>query len=170
MFIHFDNVPFYSQFRDIPAIEWKKEACGIAALAMEMEFFKPKSVSVTKLLLEALDAGAYTTDVGWNHKKLSALAELYGLAGKNYDLWNSASDAAFTKFKELLTGGPVIVSIHNKFNPAATLGHLVVVVGIEDGTIFYHDPAYGNKIERKITENDFLKGWKKRFITVREKT
>jgi len=169
MFIHFDKVPFYSQFQDIPAVEWQHEGCGIAALAMEVEFFKPKSVSITTLLLQALDSGAYTTDVGWKHKELAGLAGLYGLTGKNYDLANADNETAFGRFKELLVGGPMIVSIHNKFNPKATLGHLVVVTGIDNGTILYHDPAYGNKTERKITENDFLKGWKRRFITVREK-
>ncbi len=74
--IHFDNVLFYSQFQDIPNIEWRSAGCGIASLAMVMEFFTPKSkVSVTKLLLQALDLGAYKPDVGWKHKELSALAE-----------------------------------------------------------------------------------------------
>ncbi len=171
MLIHFDNVPFYSQFQDIPSVEWRSAGCGIASLAMEMEFFKPKNkVSVTKLLLQALDFGAYTADVGWKHKELAALAELYGLTGKNYDLIALNNQTAFDQFKDFLIGGPIIVSIHNKFNPKAALGHLVVVTGIEDGMIFYHDPAYGNKTERKISEKDFLRGWKKRFIVVREKT
>lgn len=171
MFIHFDNVPYYSQFQDIPRIEWQSEGCGVASLAMELEYYRPKGVSVTKVLLQALEFGAYTPDVGWKHKELSALAELYGLSGKNYDFTGADNATAFSRFKDFLASGPIIVSIHNKFNPKATLGHLVVVVGMtEDGVISYHDPAYGNKTERKISQSDFLRGWKKRFITVREKT
>ncbi|MBI2075241.1 MAG: C39 family peptidase [Candidatus Harrisonbacteria bacterium] len=169
MFIHVDNVPFYSQFQDIPQVEWRREGCGVASLAMQLEFYTSKPVSVTKLLLEALEFGAYTKDVGWNHKRLAALADLYGLSGKNYDFWNATDDAAFNKLKEFLAGGPVMVSIHNKFNPKTTLGHLIVVVGIHDGTVVYHDPAYGIKKDRNISESDFLKGWKRRFIVVRER-
>ncbi|TSC83259.1 MAG: Uncharacterized protein G01um101419_89 [Parcubacteria group bacterium Gr01-1014_19] len=168
--IHYDNVPFYSQFQDIPQVEWQSSACGIASMAMAMEFYQPKSVSVPKLLLQALDLGAYKPGIGWKHKELSALAELYGLTGKNYDFANLDNQTVFNRFKDFMKVGPVIVSIHNKFNPKATLGHIVVVTGMADGMIFYHDPASGNKIEKKISESDFLKGWKRRFIVVREKT
>ncbi len=167
MIIHFDNVPFYSQFQDMPRVEWRQESCGIASMAMELGFFKAKSVPLTKLLLQALDLGAYTTE-GWKHKELSALAGLYGLQGKNYDYASSTNEAAFSEFKNLLGAGPIIVSIHNKFNPRATLGHLVVVTGINEDTIFYHDPA-SSKTEKSVSTANFLKGWKKRFITVREK-
>ncbi|MEK7640801.1 MAG: C39 family peptidase [Patescibacteria group bacterium] len=168
--IYYDNVPFYSQFQDIPQVEWQSSACGIASMAMVMEFYKPKSVSVSNLLLQALDLGAYKPGIGWKHKELSALAGLYGLSGKNYDYMHLDNQTVFGKFKDFMKVGPVIVSIHNKFNPKATLGHIVVVTGMENGMIFYHDPASGNKIEKKISEADFLKGWKRRFIVVRAKT
>lgn len=168
MDIHYDNVPFYSQFQDVPRIEWQGKACGIASLAMAMEFYKPKSVSVTKLLLQALDFGAYQINAGWKHQELSALAELYGLSGKAYDFAKLDNRSAFNEFKTVLKDGPVIVSIHNKFNPKSGLGHLIVVTGINDNAVFYHDPA-GNGKEKAISASGFLSGWKQRFIAVRER-
>jgi len=37
------DVPFYSQFVDISAPAWKKVGCGIASLAMIIDFYKPAS-------------------------------------------------------------------------------------------------------------------------------
>src|SRR3989344_2216354 len=53
--IRHENVPFYSQFEDIYLKEWQKLGCGIAALAMAIEFHKPDSVSVMDLLFEAIE-------------------------------------------------------------------------------------------------------------------
>ena len=162
---HYD-VPFYSQFQDIPGVEWQKKGCGIAALAMAIEFYKPNSVAVMQLLAESIEAGAYQPGIGWKHKQLSSVVENYGLEGKNYDFSKLGNLAAFERMKYFLQDGPVVVSIHNKFNPKATLGHIVVVTGIENGFIHYNDPA-GMKVEKKISTSNFLKGWKKRFIVVR---
>ena len=167
--IYHDSVPHYSQFQDIPRVEWRAEGCGIASIAMAVEFYKPNSVSITDLILQALKLGAHAPGVGWKHKELSALAGLYGLDGKNYDLTDMTKLTAFDEFKKILADGPVIASIHNKFDPRATLGHLVVVTGMDNGMIFYHDPAYRDKIAKMISEKNFLKGWKQRLITVREK-
>lgn len=161
------DVPFYSQFRDIELIEWQKLGCGIASLAMVIEYYKPNTVSVMKLLNQAINSGAYQQNIGWKHKELSVLAERYGLVQKSYDLIKSDNETAFAQFLNFLQDGPVVVSIHNKFNPQATLGHIVVITGFENDVIFYNDPA-GTEPERKISTEDFLKGWKKRFIVIRE--
>ncbi|TSC89236.1 MAG: Uncharacterized protein G01um10143_617 [Parcubacteria group bacterium Gr01-1014_3] len=168
--IYYDNIPHYSQFLDIPRVEWRAEGCGIAALAMEIEFYKPKSVSIPSLLSQAIKSGAHELGVGWKHKQLADLAELYGLDGINYDLTGMSKQEAFGEFKDRLAEGPVIVSVHNKFDPRAALGHMVVVTGMDNGYVFYHDPAYDNKIAKMISEKGFMKGWKQRFITVREKS
>ncbi len=166
---HYD-VPYYSQLRDVSAVEWRMEACGIAAMAMEIGFYKPNAVSVDKMLDQAIASGSYAKNAGWKHHELSALATRYGLAGKVYNLATLKNEAAFANFKVVLSEGPVIVSIHNKFNPKATLGHLIVVTGIDNDFIYYSDPASTTetKGEKKITIQGFLAGWKKRFITVRD--
>src|SRR3989344_8293245 len=46
------TVPFYSQFSDIRDAKWQKLGCGIADLAMLIEFYKPGMVSVNTLLKE----------------------------------------------------------------------------------------------------------------------
>lgn len=161
------EVPFYSQFRDISADEWKKQGCGIASLAMLIEFYKPGSVSVDVLLKEGIVTGAYLSDAGWIHKKLALLADKYGLDGKTYDLSQSDMSNAFAQFKKILKDGPVIASVFYKFDPKSTIPHLVVVTGIAGDKIYYNDPA-GASAGKEISAGDFMKGWKKRFITVRD--
>src|SRR3989338_10442200 len=95
MFQYYD-VPFYSQFQDIPAIEWQKKGCGIASLAMAIGFYEPDAVSVTTLLKEGLVSGAYVKNVGWSHQGLTDLVTKYGLIGKIQD---------FNKFKAQKTLG-----------------------------------------------------------------
>lgn len=160
------TVPFYSQFKDIQSLSWKKNGCGIASLAMLIEFYKPGTVSVDKLLTQAIVAGAYKQDAGWKHRELALLSKKYGLEGKNYDLSNSDKKVAFAEFKDFLEDGPVIASVYNKFDPKSTIPHLVVINGIKGDTVYYNDPAAATA-GKEISTADFLKGWKKRFIVVR---
>ncbi|OGF62297.1 hypothetical protein A2662_00990 [Candidatus Giovannonibacteria bacterium RIFCSPHIGHO2_01_FULL_45_33] len=160
------NVPFYSQFRDIQSLKWQKVGCGIADLAMLIEFYNPGSVSVNTLLGEAIAEGAYQQGAGWKHKALALLSEKYGLEGENYDLSGSDKNTAFAKLKNFLTDGPVIASVHYKFDPKSPIPHLVVINGIDGDTIYYNDPAE-HTAGKKISVAGFLKGWKKRFIVVR---
>lgn len=160
------DVPFYSQLKDIKSLGWQKKGCGVASLAMLIEFYKPGSVSVNKLLEQAIASGAYQKNSGWKHRELALLSKKYGLEGKNYDLSGSDKNVAFTQFKDFLKDGPVIASIYYKFDPKSTIPHLVVINGMEGDTIFYNDPAEKNG-GKKISKADFLNGWKKRFIVVR---
>jgi len=161
------DVPFYSQFKDISAPEWQKIGCGIASLAMLIEFNKPGSVSsVNALLKEGIAAGAYLEGAGWKHSGLISLANKYGLEAASYELSRLDKDAAFAKFEEFLKEGPVMASIHYKFDPKSTIPHLVVITGINGDTVYYNDPA-GKSAGEKISLQDFMKAWKKRFIIVR---
>ncbi|MDO8443126.1 MAG: papain-like cysteine protease family protein [bacterium] len=160
------DVLFYSQFSDIDDVEWQKLGCGIASLAMLIEFYKPGTVAVNTLLKEGIDAGAYLNDAGWKHRELALLASKYGLKGENYDLSSLSVDAAFAQFKKSLKEGPVIASVHYKFDLKSSIPHLAVISGIDGDTIYYNDPA-GTSAGEKISIQDFIKVWKKRFITVR---
>jgi len=60
------HVPFYSQFKDITDPTWQKVGCGIASLAMLIDYYKP-AVSVDSLLTEGITTGAYITSAGWSH-------------------------------------------------------------------------------------------------------
>ncbi|MCE9540934.1 C39 family peptidase, partial [Candidatus Kaiserbacteria bacterium] len=97
---------------------------------------------------------------------LIQLSKKYGLNGTSYDLGKSSTKVAFAQLEEHLKDGPVIVSVHYKFDPKSTIPHLVVIDGIKDGVLYYNDPAAktGN---RQISTADFLSAWKKRFIVIR---
>ena len=160
------DVPFYSQFQDIHSMKWQKLGCGIASLAMLIDFYQPGSVSVDTLLDEGIAAGAFINGAGWLHKGLASLASQYGLAGASYDFAKLNTESAFTQLEKYLKDGPVIASVHYKLEPTNPIPHLIVINGIAGNTVYYNDPASvsGGKT---ISVQDFLKAWKKRFIAVR---
>jgi len=160
------DVPFYSQFHDINDAEWQKLGCGIASLAMLIEFYRPGTVDVNALLKEGVAAGAYLDNAGWRHKGLALLAGTYGLKGANFDLSDLDMDLAFIQIKEALNKGPVIASVHYKFDLESSIPHLAVISGIDGDTVYYNDPA-GMAAGEKISVQDFIKVWKKRYISVR---
>ena len=159
-------VPFFSQFKDITSPVWQKVGCGVASLAMVIDYYKPDAVSVNTLLSQGIASGAYLQSAGWTYKGLIGLAKKYGLSGSSYDFRTSDSQTALAQFKKYLKDGPVIASIHYKFDPASTIPHMVVIDGIVDDIMYYNDPA-AKTGEKQISVADFLKGWKKRFIVMR---
>lgn len=160
------DVPFYSQFQDIHAKEWQKIGCGIASLAMIIEYYHPKVVSVDTLLHEAIESGAYAKNAGWKHRDLALLGKQYGLEGESYDLSHVDADTAFTEFEKFIKDGPVIASVHYKFDPQSTIPHLVVINGIKGDYLFVNDPAEP-QAGKEISIADFMKAWKKRFIVLK---
>lgn len=159
-------VPFYSQFSDIREARWQKVGCGVTSLAMIIEYYRPGTVSVNTLLKEGVASGAYLPNVGWKHRDLALLSERYGLEGRSYDFAQETRTAAFSHLRESLDTGPVIASVWYKFDPKSTIPHLVVITGIEDDRVYYNDPA-GHTPGQSVATDDFLKSWKKRFITIR---
>jgi len=160
------NVPFFSQFHDIQIPVWQKLGCGVTSLAMIIDFYHPETVSVNTLLKEGVAAGAYEKDAGWSHDGLIQLARKYGLAGKDYDLSQLDMTVAFARLNEFLKDGPVMASVHYKFDPKSTIPHLVVLDGIAGGHVYYNDPA-GFAAKKEISIADFMNGWKKRFIVIK---
>ena len=160
------TVPFYSQFSDITATKWQKVGCGIASLAMLIDFYEPKAVTVDELLQEGIDAGAYQNDAGWSHAGLIGLSKKYGLNGESHDLGASNMDTAFATLKDELEKGPVMASVHYTFSPTNPIPHLVVVNGVSDGMVFYNDPAE-KAGGHSISIAKFQGGWKKRYIDIR---
>lgn len=160
------QVPFYSQFQDVSAVAWQKQACGIASLAMIIDFYKTDEISVDTLLAQGISADAYDEKVGWIYKGLMQVAKKYGLEGTTYDFGNKSTKIAFTELEKFLKEGPVIVSVHYGFNPKSTIPHLVVIDGIDKDIMYYNDPAAKTGM-KQISTTDFLKAWKKRFIVIR---
>lgn len=162
------DVPFYSQFADIKAPEWQKVGCGVVSLAMVIDYYDLTTVSVNELLKQGVANGAYLKSAGWTYGGLISLGNKYGLDGGSYDLAKLSEKDAFAKFKTFLKDGPVIASVHYKFDPKSTIPHLVVIDGIDKDIIYYNDPA-AKTGSKTISVADFLKAWKKRFIVVRPK-
>lgn len=158
------EVPFYSQFKDITSLKWQKVGCGITSLAMIVDYYKPV-VSVDTLLKQGIASGAYSA-AGWTYAGLIAVSKKYGLTGTSYDLANSDAQTAFKQFEESLKDGPVIASVHYKFDAKSTIPHLVVINAIVDDVVYYNDPA-AKVGEKTISSGRFLKAWKKRFIVIR---
>ena len=159
-------VPFYSQLTDISSPQWQKVGCGIASLAMVIEYYKPNSVSVNELLKQGIAADAFLPDAGWTHGGLIGLSQKYGLDGASHSLAESSMSEAFQALEEILKEGPVMVSVHYTFDPQNPIPHLVVVNTVENGKVYYNDPA-----ERagggSISISKFQSAWKKRYIAIR---
>lgn len=159
------QVPFYSQFRDISSPRWQKVGCGVTSLAMVVDYYKP-AVSVDTLLEQGIAEKAYLQNAGWTYKGLIHISQQYGLDGSSYDLGQKSAETAFAQFRKNLEDGPVIASVHYKFDPKSTIPHLVVITGIDGDTLYYNDPA-AKSGQKQISKADFQKAWKKRFIVIR---
>lgn len=157
-------VPFFSQFTDITSTFWKGKSCGIAGLAMLIEYYNPGSLaSVDSLLEEGVRENAYITNVGWAYAGLIEISRKYGLDGTAYDLGEQDVDTAFLAFIEALSRGPVMASVHYTFVPTNVIPHLVIITGIEGDMLRYNDPAEptGGGI---VSVLQFKSSWKKRYI------
>jgi ABC-type bacteriocin/lantibiotic exporter with double-glycine peptidase domain len=163
------SVPFFSQFRDIQSPKWQKVSCGIASLAMIIDFYKPDAVSANTLLKQGVAAGAYNYNAGWIYAGLIGLSRQYGLDGTYHNLTALDSEAAYATLSQYLKNGPVIASVHYKFDPKSTIPHLVVLDSIEGDLVYYNDPA-AKAGELSISKTAFLKGWKKKIIDIRPAT
>lgn len=160
------SVPFFSQFRDIDSPKWQKVGCGIASLAMIIDFYKPNAVSANALLKQGVAAGAYNYNAGWIYAGLIGLSRQYGLDGAYYNLTTLNSETAYATLLQHLKSGPVIASVHYKFDPKSTIPHLVVLSSIEGDRVYYNDPA-AKAGGQSISKTDFLKAWKKKIIDIR---
>lgn len=133
---------------------------------MIIDYYNTEPVSVNTLLKQGIARGAYDYNAGWIYSGLISLAKDHGLTGKTYDLKALTNAAAFAQFSDLLKDGPIIVSIHYKFEPTNPIPHLVVIDGIENGMVHYNDPA-AKTGDKEISVATFLAAWKKRFIVIR---
>ncbi|MEX0917910.1 MAG: cysteine peptidase family C39 domain-containing protein [Candidatus Paceibacterota bacterium] len=158
-------VPFYSQFTDISDLAWKKIGCGIASLAMLIDYYEP-AVSVDTLLAEGIAADAYLDDAGWTYAGLVGLAEDHGLSGESVVLHHLSMNDAFASLEESLEEGPVMASVYYTFTLGHPIPHLVIINDIEDDIVHYNDPAEPAG-GGTISVEDFKPAWKKRYIEIR---
>ena len=160
------TVPFYSQFDDISSPVWQPRSCGIASAAMLIEHYTRGSVSVDALLYEGIAIGGYIDNVGWKHNALVQLAVRHGLSGRAYDYAQTSMTVALEHIRAALDTGPVIASVHYRFDIHSGIPHLVVITDMEGDTVFYNDPA-DDVGGGSISLDSFKRGWKKRYIEIR---
>jgi predicted double-glycine peptidase len=160
------DVPFYSQFADISATQWQKVGCGIASVAMMIDFYSEEQVSVDGLLQQGIDANAFLPDAGWTHQGLINLTKQFGLDGQTVGLHHLTTDSAFLELQSILIEGPVMVSVHYTFDPSNPIPHLAVITGADDERVYYNDPA-DLAGEKSISATQFKSAWKKRYIEIR---
>jgi len=160
------SVPFYSQFTDITKPGWQKIGCGIASVAMLIDYYSDEDIDVDALLDRGIANNAYLSDAGWIHAGLIGLTKDYGLDGQSMSLAHLSKDAALAELRAVLEDGPVMASVHYTFEPTNPIPHLVVINHIKDGLVYYNDPAEqsGNGT---LTTTDFQRGWKQRYIVIR---
>ncbi len=133
---------------------------------MIIDYHSTQTISVDSLLKAGIASNAYDKNYGWTHQGLINLSKKYGLNGASHDVSSMSRDAAFTELLSFLDDGPVIVSVHYKFDPRSSIPHLVVLDGIENGTLTYNDPA-AKTGQKQISSVDFQRAWKKKFIVIR---
>lgn len=159
-------VPFYSQFADITEPSWQKVGCGIAGVAMLIDFYTDAEMDVDALLQQGIEAGSFLADAGWTHAGLINLTRQFGLNGESRSLAHLSMDDAFTELKAVVSEGPVMVSVHYTFDRSNPIPHLAVITGIDDSRVFYNDPADFSG-QRSISIAQFQSAWKKRYIAIR---
>ena len=108
------NVPFYSQFADIQASEWKKVGCGVTSLTMIINYYSPDSVSVNTLLKQGIKEGAYLQNAGWTYKGLISLGKKYGLYGNSHDLSGLNEETSFSQFTSVILALAILAVVTAK--------------------------------------------------------
>ncbi len=159
-------VPFYSQFSDITSATWQKVGCGIASLAMLIEYYNPGVVTVDTHLEEGIAADAYLDSAGWTYSGLIGISKKYGMGGQTHDFGHLSMEKAYKELITELEEGPVMASVHYTFQKSNPIPHLVIINGVDDGEVYYNDPAE-KKGGGSISVAQFQSAWKKRYIEFR---
>lgn len=155
-----DKVPLFNQgdYPDVPYGEHGSVAshgCGITCVAMVVTYLTDEFHSPADL---ALQFGNYNTPKGsyWSLFKVSA--EKLGVIMEEQTY-------SWTKVKQALRNGQVVVSIQSKglFTDG---GHFIVLTGInEDGKITVNDPNGNNWTKNAELINGFANGFEDHQIT-----
>lgn len=120
---------------------WSDRACGVACVAMVLEFATAVPASVVDLLHEGRDQGAYC-DRGWLHAGLAELLVRRGVPATAEQV-ESVDDLATI----VRVGCPVIASVTLQFPlDGSKGGHLVLVTGVtceadRVASVHFNDPG-----------------------------
>jgi predicted double-glycine peptidase len=72
-------------------------------------------------------------------------------------------ETAFAALETEVKNGPVMASVHYTFKATNPIPHLVIINGVQNGLVYYNDPAADGG-GKSISVAQFKEGWKKRYI------
>lgn len=142
-------VSYYSQFVDIQDSFWMLRACGGLCLKMVAEYHGKVVPDILDLCNEAKERGGYDMQNGWVHDYLIMKAQEFGLQVYRKEGITSLEEI----YASLDAGNPIIVSVEKRVLEQ-TRFHMVVLVGYEDGKIFYHETESTDKEKGKFRSCD----------------
>lgn len=157
------SVPYYSQFVDIEDPFWMLRACGAACLKMVAEFHGATVPDLLELCNEAKERGGYDMVDGWVHDYLVTKAQELGLTA-----YRKEGLTSIDEIKAHLESGPVIASVEKRVLEQKRF-HMIVITGIEDDVVIYHEPESTDKgrgTNRVCTLNTFMDYWRGKAIFV----
>ncbi|MEK7531717.1 MAG: papain-like cysteine protease family protein [Patescibacteria group bacterium] len=162
-------VPFHSQY-EISNREWNTRSCGMASLAMVIEFLGSPRVDLFSLVEEGREKGGYQLNIGWKHDYFLQKAKEEGFVGVREEKMNI--EEGVLKLQSALEKGVApIVSGRKRFFGEERASHLVVLTGFggegKDFYFLYHDPEMLDEHRgayRKVSLSDFKNDWRKMAI------
>lgn len=162
---------------NIPYTKASLGNCGIGCVSMILKSKKIKSPTVIKLSKKYKKNNYYIKNVGWKHDGLVSILKEFGI-----DAYRKEQQTVSDLAQSLEKNKPIIVSLkvpsaENLSNDGTYksrdkllkhVGHLCVVVGINEGSIILHDPRNIGKYKKylKININEFLKVFTQRCIYI----
>lgn len=169
------DLRLYSQYLDFTNKERQKHGCGIASLAMLMDYINHLShtnkniPSLDKLYQVGINRRAYIKDIGWRHAGLVGVAKVYGFKNSQaHDLSAFSDVEALQILKQKLKQGPVLASIYSKYKTAGS-GHLIGLLSLtkQEAVVLDPDSKIRRNVYRQLPLGKFIRAWKKRFIVIR---
>lgn len=151
-------VPYYSQFVDINDPFWMLRACGGLSLRMVAEFHGKQFPDFLSFCEDAKRDGGYSMVNGWVHDYLIEKAKSLGLQAYRKEGLTSIEEIV----SSLSSGNPVIASIEKRVLEQKRF-HMIVIIGYENGTIYYHESESTDKEKgraRSCSEAVFMDYWR----------
>lgn len=173
------DLPYFSQHADVTDPEWRSRACGIACLAMIIEYYKKTGFKTLDSLIEhGVSIDAFTTQ-GWSHPRLVIMAHNYGVLGYMEEFRSGKPEYHEEFFgkgiekivNHLKNGHPVIISTYRNWTEEGKF-HMVVLTGYladDNGIIgfYYSDPDAADAETGKgrfVDFNMFKERWRRLVI------
>jgi uncharacterized protein YvpB len=157
-------VQYYSQFVDIQDPFWMLRACGGLCLKMVAEYYGKTVPDIIVLCNEAKERGGYDMANGWVHDYLVTKAQEFGLNAHRKEGLITLEEI----IASLVADSPVIVSVEKRVLEQ-TRFHMIVLVGYQDGSFFYHETESTDKEKGKFRTCDsetLMRYWRGKAIFI----